>query len=159
MCALGTKLLRPVVVKRVVAGLKEHPLTQSGKSFERGDGARRRGKRDAGTSSVSARTSMWWCLAIILSNEVPTFCTSTYLSIPVLSRSSAWALLPGGRIGESLSSAFSLKDMTMSNTFNSHAWVGWGEAKADSSNWGGGGSGVCVCVCLCAGGGREGLGS
>lgn len=33
MCALGAKLLRPVVVKRVVADLKEHPLTQSRKSF------------------------------------------------------------------------------------------------------------------------------
>lgn len=32
-----------------------------------GGGAGRRGKRDAGTFSISARTSMWCCLAVILS--------------------------------------------------------------------------------------------
>lgn len=115
-----------------------------------GGGAGGRGKRDAGTFSISARTSMWHCPAVTLSNKVPTFCTSTYLSIPALRGSSA--LSPGGRgqIGESVSSAFSLKDTTMSNTFNS--WVWWGEAKTDASHGGEvGATRVCVCVLVCWG--------
>lgn len=120
MCALGTKLLRPVVVKRVVSDLKELPLTQSRKPFV-GGGAGRRGKRDAGTFSISAGTFIQYCPAVRLSNKVPTFCTSTYLSIPALRGSSALSTGDSGQIGESVSSAFSLKDMTMSDAFMS--WV------------------------------------
>lgn len=123
-----------------------------------GDGAGGRGKRYAGTFSISARTSMQHCPAVTLSDKGPTFCTSTYLSIPALRGSSALSPGRGGQIGESVSSAFSLKDVTMSNAFNS--WVWWAEAKTDASH---GGRLVrvclCVCVCLCAGGGREGLGN
>lgn len=156
MCALGTKLLRPVVVRRVVLDLKEHPLTQSRKLFV-GWGRGKREERYAGTFPISARTSMQHCPAVTLSNKVPTFCTSTYLSIPALRRSSALSPGGGGQIGESVSSTFSLKDMTMSNAFNS--WVWWAEAKTDASHGGEVGACVCVCVCLCAGGGREGLGN
>lgn len=100
---------------------------------------------------------MWCCLAVILSNKVPTFCTSTYLSIPALSGSSARALLPGGGGQGSLSSAFSLKDMTVSNTFNSKHGQGGKKQKQIQVMYKGGC--VRVCVYACAGGGREELGS
>lgn len=49
----------------------------------------------------------------------------------------------GGQMGgKSVSSAFSLKDTTMSSTFNS--WVWWGEAKTDASH----GGEVCARVCV-----------
>lgn len=65
---------------------------------------------------VSVLASVWRCLAVLLSNKVPTFSTSNCLSIPTLSRSSSRLILPvEGRIGES--PAFSLKDPTASNTF------------------------------------------
>lgn len=88
---------------------------------------------------------MQHCPAVTLSNQVPTFCTSTYLSIPALGGSSALSPGRGGQIGESVSSAFSLKGMTMSNVFNS--WVWWAEAKRDASHGGEVGEHVCVCVC------------
>lgn len=108
-----------------------------------GGGAGGRGKRD--TFSISGRISMRHCPAVTLSNKVPTFCTSTYLSIPALRGSSALSPGRGGQIGESVSSAFSLKGMTMSNVFNS--WVWWAEAKTDASHGGEVGEHVCVCVC------------
>lgn len=122
-----------------------------------GGGSRGRGKRDASTFLISTRTSMRHCPAIILSDKVLTFCTSTYLSIPALRGSSALSFGEGGQIGKSVSSVFLLKDMTMSSAFNS--WVCWAATKTDASHGGEVGVRVCVCVYLCAGGGREGLGN
>lgn len=155
ICALGTKLLRPVVVKS--CSRFEGASLDTKQEIFCGVGAGGRGERGAGTFSVSARTSVWHCPAVTLSYKVPTFCTSTYLSIPALRGSSALSPGGGGQIGESVSSAFSLKDTTTSNTFNS--WVWWGEAKTDASRRGEVGARVRVSVCLCAGGGREGLGN
>lgn len=152
MCAPGTKLPRLLVGRRVAAALKEHPFTRSQKSL--GGGTGKKGKRDAGTFSVSASSPARRCLAVILCNEVPTLSTSRYLSIPTLSGSSSPFSLPV-RGGEDRGASFfsvSLKDTTVSNTFNSSA--GWGEAKA-----GGGEVGVCVCVRVPVLGRGEGLGS
>lgn len=63
-----------------------------------GGGARGRGNRDAGTFSISARTPMQHCPAVTLSDKVPTFCTSTYLSIPALRGGAVlYHLAEGGR--------------------------------------------------------------
>lgn len=64
-----------------------------------GGGAGGRGKRDAHSFSINARTSMRHYPAVTLSNKVPTFCTSIYLSIPALRASSSLSPGGGGRSG------------------------------------------------------------
>lgn len=158
VCA-GNKTFKTCCCEKSCSRLEGTSLDTKQEAFC-GGGAGGRGKRDAGTFSISARTSTQHCPAVTLSDKVPTFCTSsTYLSIPALRGSSALSCGRGGQIGESVSSAFSLKDMTMSNAFNS--WVWWAEAKTDASHGGGGWCvRVCVCVYACMlGGGREGLGN
>lgn len=120
MCA-GNKTFKTCCCEKSCSQLEGTSLDTKQEVFCRG-GSRGRGKRDATTFSISIRTSMQHCSTVILSNKVLTFYTSTYLSIPALRGSSALSLGEGGQIGECVSLVFLLKDMTMSNAFNSWVW-------------------------------------